>query len=607
MPADWYHLGNALLDLSLAGLATGPVDRVWYSADGGTLFLATANGRIFETSDFDSWRASGPGTGIPLRQESAAGARRLPERGARIRTQIGQGSSIYAFGKFAYRSVDGGANWDNLTGFRSQSMVGPELRDLAVSPRNPDEVVVAGTAGVFRSLDGGKSWSGLNQGLPNLPAARLRGLPAGGHGVQLEFSMSGALGVLEWQPGEKQAWRPADAAASLASLRLRLAYSLDRGGPVTAISPLGGNVIYTGMADGRIIVSNDGGISWPVTFATGGGVVESFWVDPQDARIAVAVLGGVGPHVMRTENAGIFWDDLKLPNVAAHGVTASRGVPPGPGAVYVATDRGVFYTRVDLNALSPAGPWQPLAGLPEGVVTDVQLDAAENQIWAVVEGFGVYSTLAPHRLGDPKVVSAADMVARAAAPGALMSIAGARVAAAKAGDMTVPVLHAGDAESQIQIPFEARGSSLSLSIDSAAGQRVLAPLPLAAASPAIFVDRDGAPFLLDAVSGTMLDGANPAHAHSRIQILATGLGRVNPDWPTGMNAPFDNPPRVAGAVRVWLDRSPVETVRATLAPGYTGFYLVEIEVPAIVNTGAAELYLDVDGRPSNPVRVYIEP
>ena len=48
-------------------------------------------------------------------------------------------------------------------------------------------------------------------------------------------------------------------------------------------------------------------------------------------------------------------------------------------------------------------------------------------------------------------------------------------------------------------------------------------------------------------------------------------------------------------------------LRATLAPGYTGFYLVEIEVPAIVNTGAAELYLDVDGRPSNPVRVYIEP
>ena len=44
-----------------------------------------------------------------------------------------------------------------------------------------------------------------------------------------------------------------------------------------------------------------------------------------------------------------------------------------------------------------------------------------------------------------------------------------------------------------------------------------------------------------------------------------------------------------------------------LAHGYIGWYLVEIEIPKIVNSGPSDLYLDVDGHASNPVRVYIEP
>ncbi len=99
---------------------------------------------------------------------------------------------------------------------------------------------------------------------------------------------------------------------------------------------------------------------------------------------------------------------------------------------------------------------------------------------------------------------------------------------------------------------------------------------------------------------------NPAHSRGRVQILATGLGRVNPDWPTGIAAPQDNPPQVAAPVQAYLDRQTVEVTRAVLAP-YIGFYLIEISVPKIVNYGPAELYLTVGGQLSNRVRVYIQP
>jgi uncharacterized protein (TIGR03437 family) len=135
---------------------------------------------------------------------------------------------------------------------------------------------------------------------------------------------------------------------------------------------------------------------------------------------------------------------------------------------------------------------------------------------------------------------------------------------------------------------------------------LLPAVPLENAAPAIFVDRDGTPMLLDADSGVILDAMTPARSRSRVQILATGLGRVKPDWPTGLAAPLDNPPRVAGTVTAYLDRTPVDVTRAVLSP-YIGFYLVEIEIPKIVNYGPAELYIQVDGQPSNRVRVYIEP
>ncbi|MBS1859703.1 MAG: hypothetical protein JST11_30305, partial [Acidobacteria bacterium] len=87
--------------------------------------------------------------------------------------------------------------------------------------------------------------------------------------------------------------------------------------------------------------------------------------------------------------------------------------------------------------------------------------------------------------------------------------------------------------------------------------------------------------------------------------FATGLGRVRPDWPTGMAAPMDNPPAVIASIRAYLNGAPIPVVRATLAPGFIGFYQVELELPAINNAGPAELYLTAGGVESNRVQLLI--
>jgi len=608
--SPWRQIGNTLIDRSLAGLATGPVDRVWYSSDGSQLLIRTPTGKVFATSDLETWQ---PASGAPPANPSAPATGRLPEPQAQTRASRIGSPRLYAFAKFVYSSENSGASWDNLTAYRDISIIGTGLRDLAVSPSNDQEATVATQSGVFRTVDGGKSWSGLNQGLPNLPAAQLLSLPSGDRGARLALPDAS---VIEWEPGQKQAWLLSDPSDYVKDLQLRQAVGAMYGITVTALTR-SSQMIYLGTADAQIRVSNDGK-NFPSSYTQPeSGPVERFWVDPTDPRIAVAVLASRSTsaltsspavHVLRTINGGALWDDItaNLPDTSVRGVTADRS----GNAVYVATARGVFYASVNLETLGSPVSWNLLTGLPDAPAADVKLDDGGNQLFAALDGYGVYSTLAPHRLNDPRVVSAADFVARAAAPGSLVSVAGARVTAGQVlgqqGNVPVAVLASTDTETQIQVPFDARGSSLSLAVSSGDRNVSLPSVPLEAAAPAIFVAPDGSPMLYDADTGVMLDAMNPARSRGHIQILATGLGRVTPDWPTGIPGPIDNPPKVAATITALLDRQPVEVTKAVLAP-YIGYYLIEIEVPKIVNYGPAELYLQIGSQISNRVRVYIEP
>ncbi|HLJ44539.1 MAG TPA: hypothetical protein VKU01_00940 [Bryobacteraceae bacterium] len=603
---DWRHIGNAAIDLALPSVGTGPVDRVWYSPDGTTLYAWTRSGHVFSTADLEQWKTVADITTTPPSDASVI-LTSPPEPGARERAM---GSRVYGFAKNAFRSDDGGVSWANLTSYKGSSILGAPITDLAISPRESNDIVAANALGLWHSTDGGLSWTGLNNSLPNLPIRKIYTLPSGSRGLRISLAVDGA--ELEWAPGEKSAWRVTDSSEIASDARAKEAFSRFLNANITAIAnSASGDTFYAGSSDGRIWTLQDQAWSLPWHFEESG-PVEAIFVDPKDSRTAYAVFGahpkplssGVpATHLAKTMNGGIFWDNstTSLPDVAAHGVTADHTT----GAVYVATDSGVFFT----SGIDKAGwnrRWVALSGgLPEARAMDVKLDPGSNQLYAALEGYGVYVAMAPHRLRDIAVVNAADFSARAAAPGSLLSVLGTKVASAQAGDTTAPVLAADDTSSQIQVPFDAKGESLALSLQADTGA-ISALFPLRNVSPAIFVDPDGTPMILDAASGVMLDAANPARGGGKIQVLATGMGRVDPEWTTGMPGPATDPPNVVAQIHAYIDHVPVEVTRAVLAP-YVGYYIIELQLPRIVNAGPAELYIEAEGQSSNPVRLYIEP
>jgi len=367
---------------------------------------------------------------------------------------------------------------------------------------------------------------------------------------------------------------------------------------------------FAGSVDGRLWSSFDNGVTWIPSPQRAAGRIEAIQTggeglnDSPHSALAVAAVPGsgtTGPRLLRTINDGAYWEDLSagLPEGAVHGVA----VDAAAGVAYVASDRGVYTARVDMNTLAPASEWQRVTGLPEARAMDIRLDHVRNSLYVALDGYGLYVAPAPHRAAAIRVLTAADQPAAAASPGVLLHVQGSGLSrvTSDGGDLVTVANSASSAE--VQVPFEADGSMLALTVDSNRGPSRFA-LPMKPASPSILVDADGLPILVDAASGLTLDARNVARSGARIQVFAAGLGKVNPEWRAGIPAPED-PPMVVAKVEARLNGSDVEVTRATLAPGYVGLYLVEVQLPGLVNAGAADFSLVVNGESSNHVKILL--
>jgi uncharacterized protein (TIGR03437 family) len=579
MGAGWKRIAGTTINAGLAGPASGPVAAVWYAGT-GRLLVQTESSRVFETADSINWRLN-TDTSVAAANPGLVSPVSLPEAGAKIQTV---GNKLYAAGPSnVYVSDDNGRTWVNLTGYNNRSVIGDGFTGVAIAPDNPQEITAANRLGVWRSLDGGLSWRSLNEDLPNLSVRKLIDRRT----VLLE---DGTLTEME-----AGSWTPVAGNDPEAALRARF------GGAFTAATTSGAT-IYGGTADGRLLVSRDDGATWSEAPRAGTDGVTRIWVDHERPDVALAAAGA---HLYRTINGGLFWDEVTgtLQSGPIHGITADRSA----GVVYAATDRGVFSGSLSLNDASAAATnWKSVSSdLPAAPAWDVRLNT-DNTLTVALDGYGVFEEAAPHRAVSVRVVSGADLTERPAAPGSLISVLGAKVERVNTSGASYPILAASDQSSQLQVPFEAQTGTFQLTLQGASDQWSV-PLTVNDTAPAIFVDADGAPLILDAASGLVVDPKLAVYADSTVQILATGLGKVTPEWPTGVPAPVDSPPVVAGTVTAFLDGRPIEVTRATLAPAYVGYYIVELQIPAIVNRGANELRIVMNGVESNRVRLYLEP
>lgn len=259
-------------------------------------------------------------------------------------------------GAGVFRTLDGGASWTHLPATASWSYV----QRIAVMPGNGNVLLAAvRPGGIHRSTDGGASWTVVHGAFsceqvlfdPNDASKALA--------CVVDSSLAVHDVVRSTDGGAS--WAPASSGlVGLNSYDARVELCYAKGSP---------GVVYgsTGYNGGKVWRSADGGQNWVLrTGSSSTGVTwyfNGFWVDPTNENVMVAA----GLHVWRSVDGGVTFTQVSngyimtvVPHLDVHHVVAD---PDYDGAanrrVYVTTDGGL-HVADNVFAAAQSSGWRDL-------------------------------------------------------------------------------------------------------------------------------------------------------------------------------------------------------------------------------------------------------
>ena len=145
------------------------------------------------------------------------------------------------------------------------------------------------------------------------------------------------------------------------------------------------NYIYTASAQGRAMVSTNGGVNWTdITAGLPNRSITEIKVDPNNSAVAyLSVSGFASGHIFKTTNAGASWADVSgnLPNIPVNAILIDQN---NTNIIYLGTDIGVFRSTTGGTSWTSFND-----GLPPVIVTAFTSNAA-GQIQVATFGRGAY-------------------------------------------------------------------------------------------------------------------------------------------------------------------------------------------------------------------------
>ncbi|MEJ2079656.1 MAG: hypothetical protein P8Z74_16905 [Acidobacteriota bacterium] len=227
------------------------------------------------------------------------------------------------------KSTDGGRTWQDIGAALSEApspYVGEiGIDSIAVDPSNPAVLYVGGSAGIFKSTDGGSSWRQINDGLPIATA---------------EPPMFAAPIYL--------------------------------GQPVTslAVDPGSPDVVYAGTASksGQLFKSTSGGDHWEAVGVDGIGTqIEDLVFDPVAAGMLYMATWGDG--ILRSADGGAGWEKLNE-GLDSRFVYSLKVENTEPRILLAATAAGVYRLETGSGGAAPVTLTQKVSGqlYPTGTI-----------------------------------------------------------------------------------------------------------------------------------------------------------------------------------------------------------------------------------------------
>lgn len=265
------------------------------------------------------------------------------ERWERVKGNIGvqalaidplTSQTLYAGGGGIWRSTDGGSTWTAA----STGLTNTNIWALVVDPVNPQNLY-AGTfgGGVFKSIDQGNSWAAIVNGLPAQSVIALAIDPANPQNLYAGTLCDGVH-------------RSADGGASWNSV----------GGPGLAgkyvhaleMDQLSPQVVYAGTSEGTVYKSADSGSTWTQLPTAGLGLYNLYALAVDPANSSTLYLASGGKGIYKSTDGGASWTGMSAGIINTNTYALALD-PANQQTIYTSTlGAGIF------KSTDGAGSWQ---------------------------------------------------------------------------------------------------------------------------------------------------------------------------------------------------------------------------------------------------------
>lgn len=345
------------------------------------VYLGGAEGGVWKSTD-------GGATWIPLTDNQpslAVGSIALDPQNPQT-IYVGTGEENFNgdayFGAGILKSTDGGATWatigtgpeDGPFGLKPY-FYGGYVGSLAVDPQNSQVLLaavseVSNLGGVWRSADGGQTWTQIGLGLPT----QVFFDPTNGNVAYTAIAGSGVFkstnAGVTWTADNGTGTNVLNVANSF-----KVSVAIDPGHTSTLYASVGGYLDSSGSSTLLgFYKTTDGGANWtaiwtptkstssnfPSTYCSASGEPGQCWydnvvaIDPASSAVFVggsfeASTSSESGALWRSDDSGVTWSDIDPPPTAS-GVQALHpdlhaiAFAPGGGPMYVGTDGGLWST-----------------------------------------------------------------------------------------------------------------------------------------------------------------------------------------------------------------------------------------------------------------------